>query len=361
VKEVGIYLVGCPRIAENVEVYYNNLWELAHLDVSAYTKTVWDQQWQVSLLALEYSPATATNPEKGVSYTSPKLVLLVRKQSMKLRCSCILGNVVDGTAFCNDRSPLPQYVEVPHTAGYPVLSDPDMFQMAIETPGSNNSSLHPHFGYLSFAPPELSFGKYLTDEQAWVDTIKSVGIGASVRISTMDWLGQSQYTNQTVYWSTLSSAVSEVIFSKHAEVKILVAYWAHYINNTDQYLKSLLYSNTLCSSSKYNKCSGKVEIKYYMVPGFNLTGPANLNGTSTGNIYPGFTRVNHGKYTVSDVRAHIGTSNLIWDYFYTTAGVSFGTYNPAIILQLQEIFDADWNSPYAVPVESLEEARAYSS
>lgn len=91
-----------------------------------------------------------------------------------------------------------------------------------------------------------------------------------------------------------------------------------------------------------------------MVPGYEKTGAAKSNNNSTGNLYPGFTRVNHGKYAVSDVRAHIGTSNLIWDYFYTTAGVSFGTYNPAIVAQLQEIFDADWNSPYAVPVEPLD-------
>ncbi|XXG65945.1 hypothetical protein AAC387_Pa05g3524 [Persea americana] len=141
-------------------------------------------------------------------------------------------------------------------------------------------------------------------------------------------------------------------------LKILVAYWAHFIESTDQYLKSLLYSNTLCSSSVYNKCAGKVEIKYYRLPGFNLTGPAKSNGSSTGNIYPGYSRVNHGKYAVSDVRAHIGTSNLIWDYFYTTAGVSFGTYNPAIVSQLQEIFEADWNSPYALAVEPLESLKA---
>lgn len=57
---------------------------------------------------------------------------------------------------------------------------------------------------------QLLFGKYQADEQAWVDTIKSVGVEATVRINTMDWLGQSQYTTQTVYWSSLSSAISEV-------------------------------------------------------------------------------------------------------------------------------------------------------
>lgn len=47
-KEVGIYLVGCPTIARKVESYFNNLWKLASLDSSAHTKTVSDQQWQIN-------------------------------------------------------------------------------------------------------------------------------------------------------------------------------------------------------------------------------------------------------------------------------------------------------------------------
>uniref|UniRef100_A0A0A9EZ88 PLD phosphodiesterase domain-containing protein n=1 Tax=Arundo donax TaxID=35708 RepID=A0A0A9EZ88_ARUDO len=91
-----------------------------------------------------------------------------------------------------------------------------------------------------------------------------------------------------------------------------------------------------------------------MVSGYNETGPALSQGTQTGNRYPDFTRVNHGKYAVSDMRANIGTRNLIWDYFYTTAGVSFGTYSPSIVMQLQDVFDADWYSPYTIPVKPLE-------
>ncbi|KAJ4958261.1 hypothetical protein NE237_025372 [Protea cynaroides] len=323
VKEAGVYLVGCPKIAEKVEIYFNNLCKLSSLNSSAYTKTIWDQQWQIE---------------------------------RKVPC---WSHFVDFKERC--RSPLPNYVETPHVDGYPILSDPSMFEIPINTPGYNNQTSKHQSSYLSFAPPELSFGKYQADEQAWVDTIKSVGTGATVRINTMDWLGQSEYLKQTVYWASLSSAISEVIFSKHATVKILVAYWSHEISNTDQYLKSLLYSNVLCASSKYNKCSSKVEIKYYMVPGFNSTGASLINGTSTGNIYPAYSRVNHAKFAVSNVRAHIGTSNLVWDYFYTTAGVSFGTYNPAIVSQLQEIFDADWNSPYAIPVHPLDGSHVSSS
>ncbi|WCJ30394.1 5'-3' exonuclease PLD3 [Euphorbia peplus] len=324
VKEVGIYLVGCSKIVKKVETYFDNLWTLGHLNSSAYTSTVWDQQWQLN------------------------------------RTVPCWSHFIHSKARC--RSPLPHSVEIDHVAGYPVLSDPHMFKIPIEAPGHGRSTLQPQLSYLSFAPPELLFGKYQADEQAWIDTIKSVGNGATVRINTMDWLGQSQFTKEKVYWSSLSSAISEVVFSKHATVKILVAYWAHFINSTDDYLKSLLYSNILCNSSKYNNCSGKIEIKYYVVPGYNQTGPAiNKNGSTTGNIYPAFSRVNHGKYAVSNVRAHIGTSNLVWDYFYTTAGVSFGTYNPAIVEQLQEIFDADWDSPYAVPVNGEQIDHSFSS
>ncbi|GJY02352.1 phospholipase D Z-like protein [Tanacetum coccineum] len=324
VKEVGIYLADCPKIAKKVEVFYNNLWKLGFMNHSDFTRKIWDEQWQISRTVPCWS------------HFIPH----------KKRC----------------KSPLPRYVDVHHTAGYPMITDPSHFHKPIQTPGCNYSAnSKAPLSYLSFAPPELSFKKYQADEQAWVETIKSVTDGETVRISTMDWLGQSEYASQTVYWSSLSTAISEVIFSKHAKVKILVAYWAHFIDNTDVYLKSLLYSNILCSSSPYNRCSGKIEIKYYMVPDFNSTGPAIINGTSTGNKYPGFTRVNHGKYAVSDKRAHIGTSNLMWDYFYATVGVSFGTYNPGIVAQLQQIFDADWNSPYAVPVEPLQDGHAYSS
>ncbi|CAM6059934.1 unnamed protein product [Sphagnum tenellum] len=170
----------------------------------------------------------------------------------------------------------------------------------------------------------------------------------------MDWLGQSEYTNTIIFWPALSSAIAKVVLAKHATVKVIVAHWAYRITGTEQYLLFLNYTNALCSSSIYNECSGKVEVKFYEVPGWQSVGPA-LNATTgkpTGAKFPDFTRVNHAKYVVSDVRANIGTSNLLWDYFYNTAGVSFGTYDPSIVKQLQAVFESDWNSPYAVPLTS---------
>ena len=139
--------------------------------------------------------------------------------------------------------------------------------------------------------------------------------------------------------------------SKNAQVKLIVATWAYTLVGTEKYLYYLNYTNALCHDSYYNDCSGTVEIKNYEVPGWQTVGPATnaTTGKPTGSTYPDFTRVNHAKFVVSDVRANIATSNLVWDYFYNTAGISFGTYDKRIVSQLQEIFDADWNSPYAVP------------
>lgn len=74
---------------------------------------------------------------------------------------------------------------------------------------------------------QLSFGRYQADEQAWVETIKSVGIGGTVRISTMDWLGQSQYLKQTVYWASLSSAISEVNSSTLTASRLFYSCFSH--------------------------------------------------------------------------------------------------------------------------------------
>ncbi|KAJ4748054.1 Phospholipase D Z [Rhynchospora pubera] len=315
VKELGIYLVGCPKIADAVENYFNNLWTLSTLNSTDYTRTIVDRQWQASRVVPCWSN-------------------FIPKEE---RCS----------------SPLHPAIDIPHVNGYPIIEDPSTFDVSIETPGVDASTATSDSSYLSFAPPELLFDKFQSDEQGWIETIKSVKVGGTVRINTMDWLGQSQFANPMIFWDSLTSAISEVVFAKNATVHLLVAYWAHSLDNADKYLKNLLYTNVLCSSSKYNNCGGKVEIRYYIIPGYNKTGPAIANGTATGNIYPDYSRVNHGKYAVSDVRAHIGTSNLIWDYFYSTAGVSFGTYNPSIVKQVQQVFDADWDSPYAQPVQPL--------
>lgn len=313
VKELGIYIINCPVVAEIVEGYFDNLWTLASLNPLNFTKKVWDEQFQLSRTVPCWS-----------HFLLPQM-----------RC----------------KSPLPKSVQTTNVLGYPYIFRPSYTHVELNTPGRRTGVQHePNPLYLSFAPPEVTFGEYQTDEQGWVGTILSATINGTVRISTMDWLSQSEYASATIYWPALSSSISKVVFAKHVKVKLLVAYWTHILAGTIEHLVALNYTNTLCASSK-GKCAGKVEIKFFKVPGFEATGPKIVNGSETGNLYPGYTRVTHGKYAVSDVRAHIGTSNLVWDYFYTTAGLSLGTYTAALVSQLQSVFDADWTSPYAVPLQ----------
>lgn len=62
---------------------------------------------------------------------------------------------------------------------------------------------------------------------------------------------------------------------------------------------------------------------------------------------------------VTDKTAYIGTSNWAADYFIDTAGVAFvfqdehgmsPNATQDIRKELQEVFERDWNSPYAVPL-----------
>jgi hypothetical protein len=58
--------------------------------------------------------------------------------------------------------------------------------------------------------------------------------------------------------------------------------------------------------------SGQLEIKQFIVPGWDST-------IGSRRKFPGHTRVNHTKYMVTDRRINIGTSNMTWDYFASTA------------------------------------------
>ena len=62
--------------------------------------------------------------------------------------------------------------------------------------------------------------------------------------------------------------------------------------------------------------AGQLEIKQFIIPGWDST-------SGSRRKYPGHTRVNHTKYIVTDRRINIGTSNMTWDYFASTAGSSF--------------------------------------
>ena len=55
---------------------------------------------------------------------------------------------------------------------------------------------------------------------------------------------------------------------------------------------------------------------------------------------------------MTDGRVNFGTSNWQWGYFHNTAGASFNTDAASLVSAAQAVFDADWQSDYAVPLHS---------
>jgi len=60
----------------------------------------------------------------------------------------------------------------------------------------------------------------------------------------------------------------------------------------------------VCASDEDHPCKGTLEIREFQLSGWNSTEDASRQ-------FPGHTRVNHGKYIVTDTRANIGTSNMV--------------------------------------------------
>lgn len=82
-----------------------------------------------------------------------------------------------------------------------------------------------------------------------------------------------------------------------------------------------------------------------------------------------FGRVNHNKYMVTDNTAYIGTSNWSADYFINTGGIGLivnetrtvpnvtentaSEDQPSLQKQLQALFERDWMSDHAKPIDEF--------
>jgi phospholipase D3/4 len=139
-----------------------------------------------------------------------------------------------------------------------------------------------------------------------------------------------------------------VQYGKNVTVKLLISNWAHSDPYIFEQLLGLQQQGSVCSKKGAHPC-GELEIRIYEVPGWNET--TDFKGYEEGAadpLYPPFSRVAHGKYIVSDQRANIGTSNMAFSYFYSTAGSSFNTDDTVIVQNLEEAFLRDWDSDYSI-------------
>jgi phospholipase D3/4 len=146
-------------------------------------------------------------------------------------------------------------------------------------------------------------------------------------------------TDTPVWWPSLIDAILATVLTRKVYVRLLISQWAHTSALIKPLLRSLQQAADAGRASEYLS-AGQLEIKQFIIPGWDET-------TSAHRKFPGHSRVNHTKYIVTDRRINIGTSNMTWDYFASSAGCSLNTDHPSLVQTLQSVFDRDWASPYA--------------
>lgn len=182
------------------------------------------------------------------------------------------------------------------------------------------------------------------DQEALVSTVLNASEGGTISLSVMDFLPASLYSppKSTVWWHDLSDALVVAATTKGVRVRMLISHWNHTSPRALPYLQGMSAMAGACKegsqASYMPTCAGSLEIRLFEVNGWNTS------------AYPAYSRVNHAKYIVTDSRVNIGTSNMEWSYFHTTAGVSFNSGHPGLRAQLQSAFDRDWQSEYAIPL-----------
>ena len=207
--------------------------------------------------------------------------------------------------------------------------------------------------FLTGCPSEVLGPGRTWDGDGLVHTIDDAR--KSVCVSVMDFAPTSLYgrqngaspngregtipTNTPVWWPSLTDAILSAVLTRKVYVRLLVSKWAHTSGLIEPMLRALQAAADAGRADRV-MTAGQLEIKLFIIPGWDST-----SGSS--RKYPGHTRVNHTKYIVTDRRINIGTSNMTWDYFASTAGSSFNADHPTLVRALQAVFDRDWASSYA--------------
>jgi len=179
--------------------------------------------------------------------------------------------------------------------------------------------------YVAVSPPQFATPNRDTTRAA---ILQAIGAAKEfVYISVMDYLPVTLYEKTNFYSGEVDEALRAAAFNHDIEVKLMAGYWEHTSSEMLPYLKSL---NALSN----------VEVNVFIVPPLaNVTIP--------------FTRVNHPKYMVTDLEAHITTNNWTPDYFIDTGGVAVVLRGGNAVEEVKSRFERDWYSSYAVNVDSL--------
>jgi phospholipase D3/4 len=207
--------------------------------------------------------------------------------------------------------------------------------------------------FLTGCPREVLDPGRTWDQEGLVRTIDDAR--KSICVSVMDFAPVALFPRQSagvtlgsegvipydtpVWWSSLFDALLSAVLTRKVYIRLLVSKWAHTSGLIAPFLIALQKAADAGRADHF-MTAGQLEIKQFIVPGWDST-------SGSMRRYPGHTRVNHTKYIVTDRRINIGTSNMTWDYFASTAGSSFNADHPTLVRTLQSVFDRDWASSYA--------------
>ena len=219
--------------------------------------------------------------------------------------------------------------------------------------------------FLTGSPPELCTAGRTTDLDALLHTIQDAE--RTISVSVMTYSAVSRYRDPVeenggenklspateLWWPALNDAFLRAAITRGVHVRLLVSQWAHTHPAALEALRILQLTAELAlrrdEPLDEGRSGRRLEIKFFRVPGWDQTeaGP--------GRRYPGHSRVNHPKFVVTEKRLHLSTSNLTWGYFAQSAGCSLNTDQPVLVDKAQEIFDRDWGSAHAYPLDGTDE------
>ncbi|XP_076054743.1 5'-3' exonuclease PLD3-like isoform X2 [Oratosquilla oratoria] len=197
--------------------------------------------------------------------------------------------------------------------------------------------------YLSSSPPPFCPSGRSNDVDAIVDVINKSK--KFVYIAVMDYFPRLLYSKEAKFWPVIDNALRAAAIERKVHVRLLASHWNHTRSDMKFFMKSL--QDLTGSLPRLT-----IETRLFVVPAYNEE-QAEIP----------FARVNHNKYMVTDNTAYIGTSNWSGDYFINTAGIGlivnetltyYGRTNStasSLRAQLQSLFERDWNSEHAKPIE----------
>jgi phospholipase D3/4 len=194
--------------------------------------------------------------------------------------------------------------------------------------------------FFSSAPAEINTPGRTNDITALINTINNAT--KFVYASVMEYMPMALYVPkpQRFWWSELDTALRNAVM-RNVHVRLMVSKW----NYTDPSMFNMMASyeslRGFCSAptpASRRWCKGSIQIKVMDLPDPSYS------------PLPDHTRVNHAKYAVTEKQAYISTSNWSWDYFYTTAGISYLSTHESLRSGVQRIFERDWASKYCHPL-----------